>query len=151
MKLYIAIFALFCNFLAYADQEKKGETAQKEEHTEGKGKQLDTLIPIPEIEGFLNKLKEAVKNDKVDDAAALFHYPFRCNSCKKPKVIKSKKQFKKRYKEIINKRVRGAIDNASIDNLFYNYMGFMIGRGEVWFYPDSGIWAINNGPKPDVR
>lgn len=103
----------------------------------------DKTITDEQIENFLTKLKLNLKADNSNKLADMFQYPFNCNSCKKPKIIKSRTQFKNRYKEIFTKKIREAVSNASLDELFVNYQGFMIGNGEIWFDPKKGIKAIN--------
>ena len=106
-----------------------------------------------EVRPFVELLKSVVeKQDKVK-LSTLIHYPLRVYSDneknRKRLVINNPKQFLKHYDFIINKRVKDAILNQSVDDLFCNYQGVMIDNGEVWFNKTRDndslyIIAINN-------
>lgn len=104
----------------------------------------DPSITDNQIEAFLQKAKQAIKTDNIKDVGKIFSFPFRCNFCITPQIIKSKREFARRYKEILTPSIKAAILKAELDKLFVNYQGVMIANGEIWFDPTRGIIALND-------
>jgi hypothetical protein len=79
---------------------------------------------------FLRRLQSAVTAHNVSAVAALTQFPLTVNGKAGPK---SPDEFTQQFDAIFTARVRAAILTQSPGNLFANWHGMMIGRGEVWF------------------
>lgn len=90
----------------------------------------NTGLTDSEVKAFLTELKRAASTRDVKGMAALTKFPLRVNG----KVsIKNERAFIGKYRKIIKKRVRLAIEKQPYETLFSNYQGVMIGDGELWF------------------
>lgn len=96
-----------------------------------------------EVESFLGTLKDAVANDDRRAVASLVRYPIRVQLDGQNTMIASAADFVSRYPEIINDNVKGALLAQETTELFANWRGVMIGRGEVWF------GAVYEDPRDD--
>ncbi len=96
-----------------------------------------------EVENFLDSLKAAVANDDRRAVAAMVRYPIRVQLDGQGASIGSAADFVLRYPDIMNSQVRGAVLAQEVKELFVNWQGVMIGRGEVWFS------AVYEDPRDD--
>src|SRR5438128_2439322 len=85
---------------------------------------------------FFRDLKAAVLRDDQSKVADLMNYPLDVFARGKRTIVRSRNEFLKRYRELMNDNVVRAIKTQESKDLFANYRGVMIGRGQVWF---SGI------------
>jgi len=83
---------------------------------------------------FAEKIQEKVSNDDFSGFADLIDYPVKINNYNgKNIIVKNKRKFLKLNKKIIfNEHLKQAVLKKEI---FDNYMGFMLGDGDIWFYP----------------
>lgn len=101
-----------------------------------------------DIEEFANKIKLYITENNKTGFANLIAYPIKVaiNGSKVP--INNKKEFEQRYDDIINAEFKEKINNCYTKYLFSNYMGVMLGNGEIWFESlnNNGlrVYAINN-------
>lgn len=89
---------------------------------------------------FIKKLKYWVENNLKDSVANTIEYPTLGG-------IENKNQFLANYDSYINAKVKKAILNQNLRQIFRNVDGAMIGNGEIWFQETQGefkIVAINN-------
>jgi hypothetical protein len=102
-----------------------------------------------EAEKFFRDLQEAVAKDDHGRVAAMIHYPITVRiSGRKVKVQKSG-DLLKQYTLVLNRRVKQAVAQQKVDDLFVNWQGVMIGNGAIWFNQlnnskELRITAINN-------
>jgi hypothetical protein len=115
-----------------------------------------------DVSRFLDELKRAVAEGDRRKVAELVKYPttVTLDGRGKPVVITSADEFMLKYDEIMNARVTAAVLVAEVENLFANWQGVAIGRGEIWFNAicETGerlckeyvmrITKINNRPLP---
>ena len=86
---------------------------------------------------FLGKLQRVVEKDDKKQFASLVHYPLRVFEGDRATKIATPSEVVKRYSFLVTPGLRRAILKQSADCLFGNGQGMMIGRGELWFQPDS--------------
>lgn len=117
------------------------------------GNTYDTRYPIinantKEIEEFAYKIKLYVTENNKIGLAELISYPINVNISGSKVAINDKKEFEEKYDDIINDELKDKIMNCYTKYLFSNYMGVMLGNGEVWFdfinNNELQIYAINN-------
>lgn len=89
---------------------------------------------------FLQQLQQWVASDRKDSVADALDYPLR-----NPK-IKDQQQFLGQYDTYFNERVKKALREQNLRQVFRNARGAMIGNGELWFTQEGNrfkITAIN--------
>lgn len=92
---------------------------------------------------FTKKIKYAYKIKNFDILANSFTYPLFIHGYKGQDFIeiKSKEEFLKLDKKIIlNKNIYKEIEK---NKLFWNWKGFMLGQGVIWFWADTDISDIS--------
>jgi hypothetical protein len=90
---------------------------------------------------FLKTFRFWVNQGLKDSVAAHASFPMR-----NPKV-KSSADFVRSYDTYITPTVRKALQDQSMNQIFRNAHGAMIGKGELWFRPEGKsfvLYAINN-------
>lgn len=123
--------------------EHKNQPIQGKEYDDRTNGVYDLSISDDEVALFLSKLKDAVKSNELKSMEMLFHYPFTLYLGNNKKItISSKTLFKKHYEQITGGKFKEVVNKSSIDTLFVNSRGFMIGNGEVWFEPRLGIITV---------
>lgn len=88
---------------------------------------------------FLILFKEWVRNDNADSVAAYVRYPL--------KQYKNAAEFKQAYPAIFNEKVKKAVQEQRLDEIFRNYQGAMLGAGAIWFTSGKEgyrVIAVNN-------
>lgn len=96
---------------------------------------------------FFTKLKTAIAEDNKTVVAAMIRYPFRTNIDGERITIPGASDFTARYEEMVTDRVREVVANQHYENLFANWQGVMVGRGEIWF---GGICEDNSCEEAEV-
>lgn len=89
----------------------------------------------------LKQLQYWVTNNEKDSVANLIAYPLA-----HPRV-KTKKAFLDSYDRLFSEKVKKALKEQKLSQIFRNYQGAMIGNGELWFSGSKGVYkifAINN-------
>lgn len=103
-----------------------------------------------EMVAVFKTVKKAIADGDQAKVASNILYPLRVNSKNGTELIQTRADFVKHYDEIITKAVKKAIANQSVDQLFVNYQGVMVGNGDIWFGGSAdekqviGIVAINH-------
>ena len=82
---------------------------------------------------FFHQLKDSVVRDERKKVAELVHYPLNVYIRDKHIIVRSKGEFLKRYREVFNENVVRAIKSQEAKDLFANWRGVMLGKGQVWF------------------
>jgi hypothetical protein len=93
------------------------------------------------VKKFLKKIKYWVGNNQKDSVAAIIAYPLR-----KP-VIKNQESLLKNYESVFNDKVKKALLEQNLSQLFRNAQGVMVGNGDLWINETPRglkIIAINN-------
>lgn len=107
-----------------------------------------TSANTKDIEEFADKIKLYVTQNNKTGLADLIAYPIKVVIDGSKVSIDNKKEFEQKYDDIINAEFREKISNCYTKYLFSNYMGVMLGDGEIWFESlnDIGlrVYAINN-------
>jgi hypothetical protein len=86
-------------------------------------------ISRAEAAEFLGHLQQAVSTGDAAAVAALTRFPLTVNG----RVgAANAAEFISRYESIYNERVRTAILSQSLEGMFANWKGIIVGRGEVW-------------------
>ena len=98
-----------------------------------------------EVESFLDSLKAAVEIDDRRAVASMVRYPIRVQLDSRATMIASAADFVSRYPDIVNGNVKGAVLAQESAELFVNWQGVMVGRGEVWFS------AVYEDPRVDEK
>jgi hypothetical protein len=78
-------------------------------------------------------IQEAVSSDSKALIADNVLYPLRVNNKDGHFEIIDKEEFINSYDEIITDKVKSALIDQTIEDLFVNYQGVMVGNGEIWF------------------
>lgn len=78
-------------------------------------------------------IQEAVSSDSKELIADNVLYPLRVNSKDGYVEINDKEELISNYDEIITDKVKSALSKQTIEELFVNYQGVMVGNGEIWF------------------
>lgn len=107
-----------------------------------------TSANTKDIEEFANKIKLYVTENNKTGLADLIAYPIKAVINGSKVSINNKKEFEQKYDDIINAEFKEKINTCYTKYLFSNYMGVMLGNGEIWFESlnDNGlrVYAINN-------
>ena len=135
----------------YAENEE--ETPFALTLTHGIGQTYDTRYPLitaktKEIEEFAGKIKSYVIENNKKGLAELINYPINVTIKGSKVSISNTEEFEQNYDDIMNNEFKERISKSYTKYMFSNYMGIMIGNGDIWFdyWADKGlqIYAINN-------
>ena len=101
------------------------------------------------VEKFFHNLQEAMARGDRVRIASMVSYPISVMIAGRKVRLRNRAEFLRRYNAAINLRVKQAVAEQNVENLFVNYQGVMIGDGEIWFNQPSRsklikIIAINN-------
>lgn len=91
-----------------------------------------------EVAAFLRMLQDAVEAGDRARIAAVVAYPLSVRIRGKPTILAGPADFVAHYPEIMNDEVAAVIRSAELTELFVNYQGVRIGRGELWF---AGVYG----------
>jgi len=85
---------------------------------------------------FLKQLQYWVVNDQKDSIAAVMAFPL-----KHPR-IKDKAAFLKKYDNYFNEKVKLALAQQNLRQIFRSSQGAMIGDGQLWFSENASRFSI---------
>jgi hypothetical protein len=107
-----------------------------------------------DVENFMKLVKSSVLNGDKEWIANHISYPIKTNIFKNKAItIKNKRQLIAHFDQIFHQEFKDMIKSFCVCNMFNNYQGVMLGRGQIWVnnQPDSSeekfnytITAINN-------
>ncbi|MFA9466131.1 MAG: M56 family metallopeptidase [Velocimicrobium sp.] len=129
------------------------ETKYKLALSHGIGNTFETRYPLTtanteDVEEFARKIKSYIIENNKKGLAELVVYPISVTINGSKVSISNKKKFEENYADIMNAEFKKRISNSYTKYMNSNYMGIMIGDGEIWFdnWNDKGlrIYAINN-------
>lgn len=89
-------------------------------------------LTYSEASAFLQRLKRAVTDSDANAVGQLTQFPLTVNG--KPGPTNAL-ELAHQFTEIYTERVRTAVLGQTVDGLFANWRGLIIGHGEVWFSP----------------
>lgn len=90
---------------------------------------------------FLKKLKNWVKNDEREMVASIISFPMY------HPAIASKQAFLEQYDVYFNTKVKKALENQKLNQIYRSNQGVMLTKGELWFKQTADgfkITFINN-------
>lgn len=105
---------------------------------------------VKAAERFLAELQRAVADNDRQRVARMVLYPLDTRVGRRRARLRGPRDFLRHYDALFNRHVRGVLAaHKPGDELFRNWQGFMLGRGEIWFeqLADTGeikLIAINN-------
>lgn len=86
-----------------------------------------------ELKQFVDELKMDIDRNCKIGVAAKIRYPILINPNNNNQLkIMSEKYFLKNYDEIINQRVKDAVEHQDFNKIKGNSYGVMLGRGVIW-------------------
>ena len=88
-----------------------------------------------QVEEFLSELKDAVERDERARVASLVSFPMRLNSARRKALVRSRRDFLRRYESIFTHEIKQVLKGQRESELFVNSEGVMVGAGEIWFAP----------------
>ena len=124
--LFALALALSSPTLGHAQSGKAAPTGNCTHHDPS------TRPDCPDAITFLAKFQDALKRNDHEAVASLVNYPLLATPDKKIHV-RSRGQLLANYDGVFNPQVRAAILQATADDVWGNYRGFMVGRGVIWF------------------
>jgi hypothetical protein len=103
------------------------------------------------VKQFLRDFQAAVATDDRSRVAQMVEFPISIQVSGKPKRLRNRSELLKYYDVAFDTKVKGLIAEQQFNELFCNWQGIMIGRGEIWVNKVSSsrqfrIIAINNNP-----
>ena len=102
------------------------------------------------VSSFLADLQKSVAADDRKHVASLVRYPITIMVKGKRVSLHTQEQLLKYYDVAFDSKVKGFLAKQRFPDLFCNWKGIMIGRGEIWFNSAENwplrIIAINNHP-----
>jgi hypothetical protein len=103
------------------------------------------------VEQFLRDLQNSVAVDDRAHVVEMVGFPLKITADGKSRTLRNKNQLLEYYNVAFDAKVRGFIAKQKVSELFCNWKGIMIGRGEIWINQGGRssrlrIIAINNNP-----
>ena len=103
------------------------------------------------VSDFLTDLQKSVAADDREHVASLVQFPITITIKGKQTRIRTRAQLLKNYDVAFDAKVKGFLAKQRFTDLFCNWKGIMIGRGEIWLdareHHPLRIIAINNNPR----
>ncbi|AIR62391.1 hypothetical protein LH23_17535 [Cedecea neteri] len=96
---------------------------------------------------FFDIFKTQVVAQNKAEVAKLVSYPIKVTLAGKKVQIKTSQQFIKNYEAIFTPDLVAVVKTQTYQDLFANYQGLAIGKGQIWF---SGICQDNQCKKSTV-
>jgi hypothetical protein len=103
------------------------------------------------VHHFLRDLQHYVAVDDRMHLVQMVQFPISIRVGEKPLTLQNKEQLLKYYAVAFDPKVKAFIRKQKFSDLFCNWKGIMIGRGEIWINTTGEssrlkIIAINNNP-----
>jgi len=135
------------NELEVVNEEVKASEAV-EESINLKQYEVAGITDSEKFNNLFSSIQEALSSDAKELIADSVLYPLRVNNKDGYIEINDKEEFISSYDEIFTDKVMSALRNQTIEDLFVNYQGVMVGNGEIWFgslvdESQYGITTIN--------
>lgn len=85
-----------------------------------------------DVENFVSKIRKYIANDNKAKLAEEIVYPINVNINSKAIKIQNKDELIKNYDKIFHVEYKKEISKAPTKYLFVNYLGIMVGDGQIW-------------------
>ena len=119
-----------------------GATSVADESTSRRSEPFEVAgITYTEATEILHKLQVAVGANDAAAVAAVTEFPLTVTGRPGPTTAA---QFIHDYPSIYSERVRAAVLEQTVDGLFANWKGLIIGRGEVWI---AAVCDVGSAPQ----
>ena len=82
---------------------------------------------------FFLKIKNLVKTSEKAQIVALVSYPIEIKVGENKRPFENSEELLTHYDLIFTEQLKKALEKQDPEKLFKNWMGVMVGRGEVWF------------------
>jgi hypothetical protein len=82
---------------------------------------------------FFNEVKTAIETEQPAALGQLVLYPIEIHVQDSVVTVRTSQEFRAQYGKIISSDVKKAVLAQKPDELFKNWRGVMVGRGELWF------------------
>jgi hypothetical protein len=87
-----------------------------------------------EVKSFFEAIQNAVKQNDATALSLMISYPLTLRDIEGHSVkVRNSKNFIANYPNFASSNWRGAVMRQKYEQLFSNWQGLMIGRGEIWF------------------
>jgi hypothetical protein len=110
------------------------------------------------VKNFLHQLQVAVATDNRAQVVSMVRLPINIEIAGKQTRLRYQSELLKYYDVAFDPKVKGFIAKQKFEDLFCNWQGVMIGRGEIWINSVGKpsrlkIITINNDPpwSPDDK
>ncbi|SFG13721.1 hypothetical protein SAMN05660649_00828 [Desulfotomaculum arcticum] len=127
------------------NSEKTGEQARNEEDTaeqtmtKGVNRYAAAGINDPVgFEQYFYAVQSLINSDDREEVVKYFSYPVTLQIHNQQVTIKNAEEMLKQYDTVFTLNVKKAVAEQKVDNLFVNYMGVMVGNGQLWFGVGEG-------------
>jgi uncharacterized protein len=98
--------------------------------------------PTIDVVTFVKNLKIAIKHDHTSHLMRMIALPLRVNG---KLTIKTKHQLRAQLNTLFNATVKRVIAEQTLDQLFINDQGIMMGNGQIWF---NATWHKGHFQRP---
>lgn len=82
---------------------------------------------------FFDEVRTSILGEQPEMVAKLVLYPIEIVINSESVKINSEQEFVRRYNDIVTPDLLRIVRNQKTDELFKNWRGIMVGRGELWF------------------
>lgn len=103
------------------------------------------VVDDQKFEDSVRLFLEAVANDDRATVSARIQFPIYAWVQGELLEFRTKEEFLKYYDQIFTQKFKARLAEAIPTNMFSNWRGIMILRGEIWFEARGQVIAINNG------
>lgn len=118
-------------------------------------------LEAAEVKAFLDALRHALVEDDRARVAEMVAYPLTVTLDGETTTLSNAEDLHTHYEDVFAPSIREALHQQQLAELFANYQGVRIGRGEIWLggvYPEEDadayevkIIAINHGAAEGAR
>ena len=93
---------------------------------------------------FMQKVKNAIAESNKEWLANYISYPLKTTlNGQEEIIVENRQQFIDNFEQIFFPAYKEQIEKHSVNNLFSNWQGTMLGNGEIWI-SENNVIAINN-------
>lgn len=108
-----------------------------------KAVEFSASLPFKEVENFLSKFKQAVKDRSCFGISALTDYPLTINYQNNSKKIWNRTALCRYFPILFNENRSNIVLNQDILDMPVGYRGLMFGNGIFWLSPVCKIKGVN--------
>jgi len=96
---------------------------------------------------FFHRIQEAFRTDDARTLASLIAFPITVAIDDRPMIIATSAEFVANYPRIVDPDLKRVVLDQRDEDLFINWRGVMIGRGQIWigedrieYFSNTGMW-----------